>query len=86
MEYDKAVKNRLSRIEGQIRGVLAMMENGQDCRDVVTQLTAARTAIDRAIGVVIGANLKHCISEELEAGNSPDAVIEQAVELLVKSR
>ncbi|MFC0214084.1 metal-sensitive transcriptional regulator [Paenibacillus chartarius] len=86
MEYDNALKNRLKRIEGQIRGVLGMLDSGEDCRDIVTQLSAVRTAVDRTIGVVIGANLQHCISEELEKGNSPDKVIQDAVELLVKSR
>lgn len=86
MEYDKALKNRLKRIEGQIRGVLRMLEAGEDCREVVTQLSAVRTAVDRTIGVVIGSNLQHCIHEELEKGNSLDKVIQEAIELLVKSR
>ncbi|AIQ12390.1 metal-sensitive transcriptional regulator [Paenibacillus durus] len=86
MEYDNAIKNRLKRIEGQVRGVLAMLEEGKDCRDIVTQLTAIRTAVDRTVGAVIGSNLEHCIQEELAKGNSPDKVIKEAVELLVKSR
>ncbi|MFC5449619.1 metal-sensitive transcriptional regulator [Paenibacillus aestuarii] len=86
MEYENGIKNRLKRIEGQVRGVLAMMEEGKDCRDIVTQLSAIRTAVDRTIGTVIGANLEHCIQEELEKGNSPSQVIEEAVELIVKSR
>lgn len=47
MEYNQPVKNRLLRIEGQLKGVLSMMEQGKDCRDVVTQLSAARSANDR---------------------------------------
>ncbi|ASA20651.1 metal-sensitive transcriptional regulator [Paenibacillus donghaensis] len=86
MEYDKGIKNRLKRIEGQVRGVLAMLEEGKDCREIVTQLTAIRTAVDRTVGTVIGANLEHCIEEEMEKGNSPHQVISEAVELLVKSR
>lgn len=86
MEYDATVKNRLKRIEGQIRGVLNMLEEGQDCRAIITQLSAIRTAVDRSIGVVIGSNLEHCIREELEKGASPDRVIQEAVELIVKSR
>ncbi|MNN37897.1 Copper-sensing transcriptional repressor CsoR [compost metagenome] len=86
MEYDKGIKNRLKRIEGQVRGVLSMLEEGQDCREIVIQLTAIRTAVDRTAGAVIGANLEHCIQEELDQGNSPNQVIKDAVELLVKSR
>lgn len=86
MEYDKAIINRLKRIEGQVRGVLGMLEEGKDCREIVTQLTAIRTAVDRTAGAVIGDNLEHCIQEELAQGNSPDQVIKEAVALLVKSR
>ncbi|WP_038093271.1 metal-sensitive transcriptional regulator [Tumebacillus flagellatus] len=86
MEYNDAVKNRLKRIEGQVRGVLSMMEQEKDCRDVVIQLTAIRTALDRAIGYVVGSKLEACIREEMEKGNMPDKVIKEAVELLVKSR
>lgn len=86
MEYDKAVLNRLKRIEGQVRGVLGMLEEGKDCREIVTQLTAIRTAVDRTVGAVIGDNLEQCIQEELAQGNSPEYVIKEAVALLVKSR
>lgn len=46
MEYNQDMKNRLKRIEGQVRGVLRMMEEGKDCREVITQLTASRAALD----------------------------------------
>jgi DNA-binding FrmR family transcriptional regulator len=86
MEYEAPVKNRLRRVEGQLRGVLNMMEQNQDCRDVVTQLTAIRSALDRAIGLVVAANLEMCIREELQNGNTAENAIKDAVELLVKSR
>ncbi|QDX92293.1 metal-sensitive transcriptional regulator [Brevibacterium sp. JNUCC-42] len=86
MDYNDSVKNRLKRVEGQVRGVLKMMEEDKDCRDVVTQLSAVRTAVDRVIGLVVASNLEHCIREELEKGNDPEQVIKQAVDILVKSR
>ncbi|MCR8842854.1 metal-sensitive transcriptional regulator [Paenibacillus sp. SC116] len=86
MEHQDAIRNRLKRVEGQIRGVLSMLERGEDCRDVVTQLSAVRTAVDRTIGLVIGANLAKCVQEQLEAGENPDEVIQEAISMLVKSR
>ncbi|ASS73775.1 cytoplasmic protein [Tumebacillus algifaecis] len=86
MEYTDGMKNRLKRIEGQIRGVLSMMEQDKDCREVVTQLSAVRSAVDRTIGLIVAGNLENCVREELEKGNKPDQVIKEAVELLVKSR
>lgn len=57
MEYNKQVINRVKRIERQIRGVLKMMELETDCNELVTQMSAIRKAIDRAIGVVVSSNL-----------------------------
>jgi len=86
MEYNQQIKNRLRRIEGQIKGVLSMMEQGKDCRDVVTQLSAARSAIDRAMGVVVSENLEHCVRESIQHGEETDNLVKEAVTLLVKSR
>ncbi|WP_114571770.1 metal-sensitive transcriptional regulator [Exiguobacterium flavidum] len=87
MDYDQKMKNRVSRIEGQLRGILRMMEEGQDCRDVITQLSAARSAIDRTIGVVVSSNLISCVRESEENGdNQTEEMVKEAVNLLVKSR
>ncbi|KAA9025785.1 metal-sensitive transcriptional regulator [Niallia endozanthoxylica] len=86
MEYDKSVKNRLRRIEGQIKGVLGMMEQGKDCREIITQLSAARNAIDRTMGVIVSANLEHCVRVNIEKGEGTDHLVKEAVELLIKSR
>ncbi|OLN24090.1 cytoplasmic protein [Domibacillus antri] len=86
MSYDKKIENRLKRIEGQIRGILNMIEGGKDCRDVVTQLSAVRGAIDRTMGVIVSANLEQCIRVNIETGVGTDNLVKEAVELLVKSR
>lgn len=86
MQYSDSMKNRLRRIEGQIRGVLSMMDQTKDCREVVTQLTAIRSAVDRSIGLIVANNLEACIREEMGKGNNPESVIKEAVDLLVKSR
>ncbi|AZB43093.1 metal-sensitive transcriptional regulator [Bacillus sp. FJAT-42376] len=86
MDYDKNTLNRLKRIEGQIKGVIGMMEQGKDCREIVTQLSAARNAIDRTMGVIVSQNLEECVRENIAKGESTDHLVKQAVELLVKSR
>lgn len=85
MIYDQKVKNRLRRVEGQIKGVLRMMEEEKDCKDIVTQLSAARSAIDRTIGVVVSSNLITCIQDESLADDKED-LLKEAVDLFVKSR
>ncbi|MEM1503633.1 metal-sensitive transcriptional regulator [Domibacillus sp. 8LH] len=86
MVYDKRIENRLKRIEGQIRGVMNMMQEGKDCKEVVMQLSAVRSAIDRTMGVIVSTNLEQCIRENIEAGEGTDTLVKEAVELLVKSR
>ena len=84
--YDKKALNRLKRIEGQMKGVISMMEQGKECRDIVTQLSAIRNAIDRAMGVIVSTNLEQCVRENIEKGEETDHLVKEAVELLIKSR
>lgn len=86
MQYNKSVVNRLKRIEGQIKGVLNMIEQNKDCKDVVTQLSASRSAIDRTIGLIVSLNLEQCVRENIEKGESTEKLVKEAIELLVKSR
>ncbi|CAH0172529.1 Copper-sensing transcriptional repressor CsoR [Peribacillus sp. Bi96] len=86
MEYDQSVINRLKRMEGQIKGVLGMMEEGKDCREIITQLSAARSAIDRTMGVIVSSNLEQCVRESIEKGEGTEHLVKEAVELLIKSR
>jgi len=87
MYYDDQMKNRVKRIEGQLRGILRMMEENKDCKEVITQLSAARTAIDRTIGVVVSSNLVECVQKANETGErSTEELVKEAVNLLVKSR
>jgi DNA-binding FrmR family transcriptional regulator len=67
-----AVVNRLRRAEGQIGGVMRMIEQGRDCRDIVTQLAAVNHALDRAGFAIIATSLKQCLAEPGGA-NSADA-------------
>ena len=87
MEYNDQMKNRVKRIEGQLRGILRMMEENKDCKEVITQLSAVRTAIDRTIGVVVSSNLVECVRNAEETGErSTEELVKEAVNLLVKSR
>jgi DNA-binding FrmR family transcriptional regulator len=58
----RQVIRRLRRAEGQIAGVIRMLEEGRDCRDVVTQLAAVSKAVDRAGLAVVSAGLRRCLS------------------------
>ena len=66
-----AVVNRLRRAQGQIGGILRMIDEGRDCKDVVTQLAAVNRALDRAGFAIIATGLKQCLSES-EGNDSVD--------------
>lgn len=67
------VINRLRRVEGQIRGIQHMVEEGRDCADVVTQIAAARAALDRLGHRVVALNLRSCLPiGELDAAKETD--------------
>lgn len=86
MDYDKQVQNRLKRIEGQLKGVMRMVDNKEDCRDVVTQLSAVGSALDRAMALIVSENLEQCVRESIENGEATEDLVKDAVNLLVKSR
>ncbi|MTD41530.1 metal-sensing transcriptional repressor [Erwinia sp. CPCC 100877] len=84
MKCDPKLVNRLKRSEGQIRGVLKMMAEDKECREVVTQLLAVRSSIDKVIGLVVAENIKHCLVEEKIELADPELV--KALEMIVKTR
>ncbi|UVI32648.1 metal-sensitive transcriptional regulator [Paenibacillus spongiae] len=84
--YTEDIKKRLRRIEGQVRGVLRLMEEEKSCKDVVSQLSAVRNAADKAIAQIVAENLQQCILEEQAAGRDSSKLVKEAIELLVKSR
>ncbi|MFZ5869579.1 MAG: metal-sensitive transcriptional regulator [Actinomycetota bacterium] len=57
------VVNRLRRAQGQLAGVLRMIEEGRDCEAVVTQLAAVSRALDRAGFAIVAGGLKQCMTE-----------------------
>ncbi|MEU2429348.1 MULTISPECIES: metal-sensitive transcriptional regulator [unclassified Streptomyces] len=65
----KAVLNRLRRAQGQISGVIRMIEEGRDCEEVVTQLAAASRALDRAGFAIIATGLQQCLTD-METGQT----------------
>ncbi|WP_028478005.1 metal-sensitive transcriptional regulator [Nocardia sp. CNY236] len=58
-----SVLNRLRRAHGQLAGVIAMIEQGRDCKDVVTQLAAVSRALDRAGFKIVATGLRDCLTE-----------------------
>ncbi|MFE3293873.1 metal-sensitive transcriptional regulator [Rhodococcus sp. NPDC059234] len=70
-ESVELVLNRLRRAHGQLAGVIAMIENGRECKDVVTQLAAVSRALDKAGFKIVASGLRECLTETSEGGKAP---------------
>jgi DNA-binding FrmR family transcriptional regulator len=66
-----AVLNRLRRAQGQLAGVISMIEQGRDCKDVVTQLAAVSRALDRAGFKIVATGLREWITGDNTDGATP---------------
>ncbi|MEZ0354408.1 metal-sensitive transcriptional regulator [Mycobacterium sp. pR1184] len=66
-----AVLSRLRRAQGQLTGVINMIEQGRDCKDVVTQLAAVSRALDRAGFKIVATGLRHCITDNEHGTQTP---------------
>ncbi len=72
-ENQKAVINRLARAIGHLEKVKRMVEQGQDCTEVLVQLAAVRSAIDNTGKVILQDHMRHCMVDAVAAGDT-DAV------------
>jgi DNA-binding FrmR family transcriptional regulator len=64
-----AVINRIKRAQGQLGGVLRMLEEGRECEDVVTQLAAVSRALDRAGFAIVASGLRQCLIQDPSSDN-----------------
>jgi CsoR family transcriptional regulator, copper-sensing transcriptional repressor len=69
---DKKLQDRLARVEGQVRGLRKMLEEGRVCEDVLTQLLAARSGLEQAGLVILDRHLADCILSD--PAISPEAL------------
>lgn len=81
---DKKILNRLKRTEGQLRGIQKMIEEEKECADVIAQLSAVSSSVNRIMGIIVAENLIDCLENpdiDLESQNKK---IDQAIQLIVK--
>jgi DNA-binding FrmR family transcriptional regulator len=83
----KSIEARLRRIEGQVRGIQNMVEEDRYCIDVLTQVNAAKAALESVALQLLADHTEHCVTEAIRSGNGRLKVRElnQAVERLVRS-
>ena len=81
-EERKRLLNRLRRLAGQIRGLQTMIESGQECDAVLTQVMAAKSALNQVGLHIIGHAMKACLVDE--EAESRDEIIDEAIKVFLK--
>ncbi len=80
-EY-KALMNRLSRIEGQIKGIKRMLENDAYCPDILIQVSAAKAALDSFSKLLLANHIHTCVVDDIKAGK--EDVVDELCNVLQK--
>lgn len=78
----KRILNRLRRLEGQIRGLQSMIESGKECDAVLTQIMAAKSALNQVGLHIVGHSMKTCLINNESA--SREEVIDEAIAVFLK--
>jgi CsoR family transcriptional regulator, copper-sensing transcriptional repressor len=80
------IEARLSRIEGQVRGLRKMVDEDRYCIDVLTQVSAVQSALESVALLLLRDHTEHCVAEAIRSGEGNDKVRElsEAVERLVR--
>ena len=80
-EY-RSLTNRLSRIEGQIRGIRGMLERDAYCPDILAQAAAANAALNAFSRELLSSHIRSCVAEDIRA--EKDGAVEELIEILQK--
>lgn len=89
MNHDQtAIRNRLRRIEGQVRGIAQMVEDDRYCIDILTQMQAVKSALARAESAILKQHAACCVAEAIASGNAEEqrTKFSELVDLIERSR
>ena len=82
-----SVTKRLKRIEGQVRGLVRMVEDDRYCIDIVTQISAVRSALRRAEEEILADHASHCVEHAIASGNKAEQrrKVSELIEVISRS-
>ena len=81
-EERRALENRLSRLEGQIRGIRRMLDEDAYCIDIITQANAVKSALSSFEKELLAAHIRSCVAEDIKCGK--DEKVDELVSTLAK--
>ncbi|CCQ96017.1 Copper-sensing transcriptional repressor CsoR [[Clostridium] ultunense Esp] len=80
---NEAIIRRLRRIEGQVKGIQKMVEEGKYCGDILIQIAAVRAAMNSVGGLILENHMKDCLKKYLD-GAAEDQVLDDLVDTMIK--
>ena len=69
-----AITKRLKRIEGQVRGLIRMVEEDKDCEEILIQIGSAKAALHKTGQVILEGHLSHCVIDGIRDGNEDEVI------------
>ena len=70
VHFSKDLDNRLAAVEGHIAAIRRMMTEDHECEDILLQLSAAESAIDKVAKIILKEHLNHCVKESIQRGET----------------
>ena len=70
----EAVLNRLKRIEGQVRGIIKMIEDDKTCEEILVQISSAKSALHKTRQVILEGHLSHCVLDGIREGKEEETI------------
>ncbi|WP_338242452.1 metal-sensitive transcriptional regulator [Aurantiacibacter hainanensis] len=88
VEQTASLKNRLGRIEGQVRGIMRMVEEDRYCIDILHQIQAVKAALAKAEDEILKNHASHCVAEAIASGDEDEqrAKFGELVDLFAKAK
>lgn len=81
-ENEKQLKTRLNRIEGQVKGISKMIEDGRECIEILNQISSIQSALKGVWKEIIKDHLNHCVADSIKDGNTQ--LIDELVNIISK--
>lgn len=79
------LKKRLNRIEGQVKGIQRMLEEDKYCVDILVQISAVRSALDKVGGIILENHMRGCIHDSFERNDeNKEEVLDELVDTVLK--
>jgi CsoR family transcriptional regulator, copper-sensing transcriptional repressor len=83
-EYKKTLLNRVKRIEGQVKGIERMIEEEEFCGDILMQISAVRSALNKVGGIILENYAKKCIVQKQNLLDQSDDALDELIDIILK--